>query len=105
MHRCAVLTCLLLLRSLARAEFAPPDVTYVESQDRACAAERRYEIREEWVKELNQILPEFRALWNAKGKVMFSAVVSLTHRPIEPVLVPVRLTLCDNHQNHSRVPA
>jgi hypothetical protein len=76
---------------------APPtfEVVYVESQDRACASSRSYDIKDDWVRELNDVLPGFRGLWSEKGAAMFHVVASLTHRPIEPFVVPVRLTLCD----------
>ena len=72
-----------------------PEVTYAEAPDRACAATRGYEIKDEWIGELNRVLPVFRALWIARGREMFAAVESLTQRPVDAFLAPVRLTLCD----------
>jgi hypothetical protein len=96
MHRPATPACLVcLLASVTIAEQAKLDVVYSESQDRACAKVRGYDIKDEWVKELNEALPNFRDLWNTKGPAMFAAVTSLTHRSIDPYAQPVRLTLCD----------
>src|SRR5262249_30096594 len=96
MHRVATLACLLcLLGRLGAAESPTLEVAYDEPQDRACAKSRGYAIKDEWVAELNQILPAFRAQWNAKGPAMFAAVTSLTHRPIDQYIERVQLTLCD----------
>jgi len=92
----ATLTLLLsLLPSVGSAAPASFEVVYAEAQDRACAATRGYEIKDEWIKELNAALPEFRALWGAQGAAMFDAAAALTHRQTEPFVAPVRLTLCD----------
>jgi hypothetical protein len=96
MRRVAALACWLCL--LAPAGAAGPatlEVLYAEADDRACARSRGYDIKDEWVRELNQVLPEFRNLWNARGVAMFAAAASLTHRPIDRQIETVRLTLCD----------
>ena len=84
-----------LIPSPGFAQQAGFDVVYAEAQDRACAATRGYEIKDAWVEELTAALPGFRALWSAKGAAMFDAAAALTHRPAEPAVMPVRLTLCD----------
>jgi len=87
---------LLFLVPLAgHAERSTFEVIYAESEDRACASSRGYDIKAEWVRELNEVLPSFRSLWREKGAAMFDALASLTHRPNDAFVAPVRLTLCD----------
>lgn len=96
MHRLSRLAIAMCLSpSLGAAVPARFEVVYAESPDRACAASRGHEIKDEWVKELSESLPDFRALWKARGAAMFDAVAALTRRPTGPFVVPVRLTLCD----------
>jgi hypothetical protein len=91
--RLAPVLCLLPL--ICSAETARFDVVYDEAQDRSCATSRGYDIKNEWVKELNEVLPGFRDLWRTKGPALFNAAASLTQRSVEPFMVPVRLGLCD----------
>ena len=86
---------LCLLPVACAAEPASFEVLYVEAKDRSCATLRGYDIKAEWVNELNDVLPAFRDEWKTKGAAMFDAVRSLTHRPAEPFAAPVRLSLCD----------
>jgi len=106
MRRITTLAWLLfLLAQVSAAEPATLEVVYVESEDRACAKSRGYDVKDEWIKELNQVLPNFRDLWNAKGPAMFTAVTTLTHRSIDPHVEPVRLTLCDTPSQSSSGPS
>jgi hypothetical protein len=84
---------LCLVPVVGHAQKPSLEVRYVEADDRACAAARGAEFKEEWVKELNEILPAYRKLWQAKGAAMSASVTKLTKRDLP--LGPVRLTLCD----------
>lgn len=96
MRLCAAIAILLLLLpSIGTAEPAGFEVVYSESEDRACASERAYQVKKEWVKELNEILPDYRALWRLKAAAMFAAAASLTRRSTEAFALPIHLTLCD----------
>jgi hypothetical protein len=96
MLKCVVL---LLFASIAQlveaAEPARFDVVYSEAQDHACATDRDYQIREEWVSELKQLLPTYREQWAQLGSAMFSAAEILTRRSLASFITPVQLTLCD----------
>lgn len=88
-----VLCLVLWLPGRASAQPNPIAIRYSESDDARCARQRNYEIRPEWVSELQSRLPAFTALWQSAAPPMLGAAAALTGKTVEAPRV-VRLTLC-----------
>lgn len=90
-----IVPCLSLWLPLqAHAEPGAIVISYSEDVDARCAQQRGYEIKPEWVGELQSRLPEFKSLWQSISPPMLSAVASITGKTIEAPAA-IRLTLCD----------
>ncbi len=84
----------------ARADEPPAlHIAYDAAADQDCARRRHYEIRSDWVAELQAQLPTLQAMWTAQGPAMMRAAASLTGRPLPPQPITAQLMLCDEPSN------
>ena len=74
-----------------------PEITFEYSYvpfDRACAEVAEYEIKPEWIEELNSRMDVFRQLWKERGPRLLALTVKETGIPFRQKEMQATMTLC-----------
>ena len=94
---CVCILSLVLPGSTALAQNGYPEVAFVYSFvpfDRACSDVADFEIKSEWIEELESNMDVFRQLWNERGPRLLEITVEETGKPFRQKEMRATMSLC-----------